>query len=96
MITTGITDQGTVIGILFQQAVPVFADLEPDTANLSVEAVARAIHAFGPRAEGPFLTVDCSVGSPDEVEHALFGVTSEGRANGAPSARATPSSCHFS
>jgi dTDP-4-amino-4,6-dideoxygalactose transaminase len=43
VITTGVTDQGTVIGILFQQAVPVFADLEADTANLSVEAVARAI-----------------------------------------------------
>jgi perosamine synthetase len=43
VITTGITDQGTVVGILFQQAVPVFADLESDTANLSVEAVARAI-----------------------------------------------------
>jgi perosamine synthetase len=43
VITTGITDQGTVVGILFQQAVPVFADLEPDTANLSVEAVERAI-----------------------------------------------------
>jgi len=53
---------------------------EPGTGR---SLVARAIHAFGPRAEGPFLTVDCSVGSPDEVEHALFGMTSEGRANGA-------------
>jgi perosamine synthetase len=43
VITTGITDHGTVVGILFQLAVPVFVDLEPDTANLSVEAVARAI-----------------------------------------------------
>ena len=43
VITTGITDHGTVIGILFQQAVPVFADLEADTGNLSVEAVARCI-----------------------------------------------------
>ena len=43
VITTGITDQGTVVGILFQQAVPVFVDLEADTANLSVQAVARAI-----------------------------------------------------
>jgi perosamine synthetase len=43
VITTGITDQGTVIGVLFQQAVPVFADLEADTANLSVKAVERAI-----------------------------------------------------
>jgi perosamine synthetase len=43
VITTGITDQGTVIGILFQQAVPVFADVEPDTANLGVKAVEHAI-----------------------------------------------------
>jgi perosamine synthetase len=43
VITTGVTDQGTVIGILFQQAVPVFADLEAETANLSVAAVERAI-----------------------------------------------------
>ena len=43
VITTGITDHGTVVGILFQLAVPVFADLEPDTANLSVKAVERAI-----------------------------------------------------
>lgn len=53
---------------------------EPGTGR---SLMARAIHAFGPRAEGPFLTVDCSGGSPDEVEHALFGMTSEGRANGA-------------
>jgi len=35
VITTPITDMGTVIGILYQQAVPVFADLEPDSYNLS-------------------------------------------------------------
>ena len=43
VITTGITDQGTVVGVLFQQAVPVFVDLEPDTANLDAQAVERAI-----------------------------------------------------
>jgi len=35
VITSGITDIGTVIGVLFQQAVPVFAELEPYTANLA-------------------------------------------------------------
>jgi perosamine synthetase len=34
VITSGITDIGTVIGVLFQQAVPVFADLEPFTGCL--------------------------------------------------------------
>src|SRR5690349_17738231 len=31
VITTPFTDIGTVIGVLFQQGVPVFADLEPNT-----------------------------------------------------------------
>lgn len=41
VITSPITDQGTVIGILYQNAIPVFADVLPDTYNLdpaSVEA----------------------------------------------------------
>jgi len=33
VITTPITDMGTVIGILFQGAIPVFADLDPYTYN---------------------------------------------------------------
>ena len=43
VITAPITDIGTVTGILFQQAVPVFADLEPHTYNLSVEDVKQKI-----------------------------------------------------
>jgi dTDP-4-amino-4,6-dideoxygalactose transaminase len=43
VITSPITDMGTVIGILFQQAVPVFADLRPGDANLDVGAVERKI-----------------------------------------------------
>jgi len=43
VITSPITDMGTVIGILFQQAVPVFADLGPDTYNLDVADVQRRI-----------------------------------------------------
>lgn len=41
VITSPITDQGTLIGILYQNAIPVFADLDPHTYNLdptSVEA----------------------------------------------------------
>mgnify|MGYP001161924552 CR=1 FL=1 len=34
VITSPITDQGTVIGILYQNAIPVFADVLPDTYNL--------------------------------------------------------------
>jgi len=43
VITTPVTDMGTVIGILYQQGVPVFADLEPDRYNLDVADVADKI-----------------------------------------------------
>jgi perosamine synthetase len=43
VIVPAITDMGTVIGILFQQGVPVFADLEGDRYNLDVADVARKI-----------------------------------------------------
>jgi perosamine synthetase len=43
VITSAITDIGTVIGVLFQQAVPVFAELEPHTANLDPADVERRI-----------------------------------------------------
>src|SRR5204863_3566216 len=39
VITSSFTDIGTVIGILFQQAVPVFADLEPHTYQISSRTV---------------------------------------------------------
>lgn len=41
VITSPITDQGTLVGILYQNAIPVFADLQPHTYNLdpaSIEA----------------------------------------------------------
>lgn len=41
VIVPAITDMGTVIGILYQQLVPVFADLEPLTYNLDLADVAR-------------------------------------------------------
>jgi perosamine synthetase len=43
VITSGITDIGTVIGVLFQQAVPVFADLESQTGCLDPADVERKI-----------------------------------------------------
>lgn len=45
IITTSITDFGTVIGILYQNAVPVFADIDPRTGNLDVNDVAAKITA---------------------------------------------------
>lgn len=43
VITTPITDMGTVIGVIYQQAVPVFADLGTNTYNLDPANVARRI-----------------------------------------------------
>jgi perosamine synthetase len=43
IITTPLTDMGTVIGIIFQNALPVFADVEPGGFNLDPEAVRRQI-----------------------------------------------------
>src|SRR5688572_10099619 len=48
IITTPITDFGTVAPILAQNAVPVFADVDPDTGNLDPASVAKAI---GPRTK---------------------------------------------
>ncbi|HPY31711.1 MAG TPA: DegT/DnrJ/EryC1/StrS family aminotransferase [Verrucomicrobiota bacterium] len=43
VITTSVTDIGTVIGVLYQNAVPVFADLLPDTYNPDPADVERKI-----------------------------------------------------
>lgn len=43
VITSPITDMGTVIGVIYQQAVPVFADLLPHTYNLDPADVQRRI-----------------------------------------------------
>jgi perosamine synthetase len=43
VITSPITDIGTVIGVLYQQGVPVFADLGPGTYNLDPADVERRI-----------------------------------------------------
>jgi len=43
VITSPITDMGTVIGILYQQGVPVFADLEPHRYTLDIADVRRKI-----------------------------------------------------
>lgn len=36
VITSPITDMGSVIGILYQNAIPVFADVDPHTYNISL------------------------------------------------------------
>ena len=43
VITSPITDMGSVIGILYQNAIPVFADVDPHTYNISPESVEQKI-----------------------------------------------------
>ena len=43
VITSPITDMGSVIGILYQNAVPVFADLDPNSYNMTAESVKAKI-----------------------------------------------------
>jgi len=57
IITSPITDMGTIIGILFQNAIPVFADVDSLTGNLDPESARKkiskktkaiiAVHLFG-------------------------------------------------
>ncbi|HEX5482800.1 MAG TPA: DegT/DnrJ/EryC1/StrS family aminotransferase [Terriglobia bacterium] len=42
-ITTPITDVGSLLPILWQNCIPVFADVDPQTLNLDPESVARQI-----------------------------------------------------
>src|SRR5699024_7713709 len=75
IITTGLSDAGTVMPILAQNAVPVFADVDPGTGNLDVDSVSAAIT---PRTR-PILAVHL-FGTPAPVhelraladEHGLF------------------------
>ena len=43
IITTPISDVGTVLGIIAQNAIPIFADMDPDTFNISPEDIERKI-----------------------------------------------------
>ena len=43
VITSAITDMGSLTGILYQGLVPVFADIEPDTLNMSPASVRERI-----------------------------------------------------
>lgn len=43
IITTPVTDMGTVIPILYQNAIPIFADVNPYTLNLDPEDVEKKI-----------------------------------------------------
>lgn len=43
VITSPITDMGSLIGILYQNAIPIFADLDPHTYNLDPKSIEEKI-----------------------------------------------------
>jgi dTDP-4-amino-4,6-dideoxygalactose transaminase len=49
VITSPITDAGTIIGVLYQHGIPVFADLDPSTYTITADSIARKIT---PRTKG--------------------------------------------
>jgi two-component system nitrogen regulation response regulator NtrX len=51
------------------------------------EMLARAIHGHMRRPDAPFVAIDCSNGTPQELEHELFGVVAQRRAEGAEERR---------
>lgn len=75
VITPPITDMGTVIGPLYQNLVPVFADVDPHTYNIDASTIASKItgntgaiivvHLAGnPARMGPILDLATSRGIP--------------------------------
>lgn len=75
VVTTPITDMGAITPILFQGAVPVYADVDPDTLNITAETIrprittrTRAIivtHLFGnPCVMDPILELAAQHGLP--------------------------------
>lgn len=53
IITTSITDMGALAPILYQGAIPVFADVDPMTCNLTADAIAACI---SPRTKAIIVT----------------------------------------
>src|SRR5690606_36832781 len=43
VITSPITDMGSIVSILYQKAIPVFADLDPNTYNLDPRSIEEKI-----------------------------------------------------
>jgi dTDP-4-amino-4,6-dideoxygalactose transaminase len=43
IVTTSITDMGALTPILYQGAIPVFADVDPQTGNVTAETIARCL-----------------------------------------------------
>ncbi|HEX8834176.1 MAG TPA: DegT/DnrJ/EryC1/StrS family aminotransferase [Abditibacteriaceae bacterium] len=43
IVTTSVTDMGAITPILYQSAIPIFADCEPDSLNISARTIERVL-----------------------------------------------------
>jgi perosamine synthetase len=62
IITTSVTDMGALTPILYQGAIPVFADVDPLTLNVTAETIEKA---FSPRTRA--IMVTHLFGAPAEI-----------------------------
>ncbi len=72
--------------LLQQAASTLVTVLFTGETGVGKERFARALHALGPRADGPFLAINCAALPSDLVESELFGVE-KGAFTGAQAAR---------
>lgn len=92
IVTTSITDMGALAPILYQGAIPVFADVDPGTGNVTAETVAAvlsdrtraviATHLFGnPVDMAGVRRVASAAGVPviEDAAQAFLAATPEGR-----------------
>ena len=104
IITTSITDMGALTPILYQGAIPVFADVDPVTLNVTAETIERAFsprtqaiivtHLFGNPAElGKIMALADARGIPVIEDCAQAFLASEGGKRSARSAPSAASAC---
>lgn len=63
IVTTAITDMGALTPILYQGAIPVFADVDPETCNVTAATIARVV---SPRTKA--IIVTHLFGNPAEID----------------------------
>ena len=95
IVTTAITDMGALTPILYQGAIPVFADVDPQTCNLTASSIERVLsdrtrailvtHLFGnPSDMGSILALGRKHGLPVIEDCAqAYGATYQGQHVGA-------------
>jgi dTDP-4-amino-4,6-dideoxygalactose transaminase len=94
IVTTSITDMGALTPILYQGAIPVFADVDPRTGNVTAESVAARLtdrtkaivvtHLFGNPCDMAGILKVAAARNIPVIEDAAqaFGATSGGQAVG--------------